>query len=45
MNVDSPIPADTGAVIGDSFAVRHIGPTSDDQRAMLATLGYESLTT
>jgi glycine dehydrogenase len=43
MNVDSPIPADTGAVIGDSFAVRHIGPTSDDQRAMLATLGYESL--
>jgi glycine dehydrogenase len=26
-----------------SFAVRHIGPTSDDQRAMLATLGYGSL--
>jgi len=26
-----------------SFAVRHIGPTSNDQRAMLATLGYGSL--
>jgi glycine dehydrogenase len=27
----------------DPFAARHIGPSSDDQRAMLATLGYESL--
>ncbi len=25
------------------FAVRHIGPSEDDQRAMLATLGYASL--
>ena len=27
----------------DSFAARHIGPSEDDQRAMLATLGYASL--
>ncbi|HEY5400898.1 MAG TPA: glycine dehydrogenase (aminomethyl-transferring), partial [Trebonia sp.] len=27
----------------DAFAARHIGPSSDDQRAMLATLGYETL--
>jgi glycine dehydrogenase len=27
----------------DQFAARHIGPSSDDQRAMLATLGYGSL--
>ncbi len=27
----------------DSFAERHIGPSESDQRAMLATLGYESL--
>src|SRR5580658_6195973 len=27
----------------DQFAGRHIGPSSEDQRAMLATLGYESL--
>ena len=27
----------------DPFAARHIGPSSDDQRAMLATLGYETL--
>jgi glycine dehydrogenase len=27
----------------DQFAARHIGPSSEDQRAMLATLGYESL--
>jgi glycine dehydrogenase len=26
-----------------SFAIRHIGPTGEDQRAMLATLGYASL--
>ena len=29
--------------VNDQFAARHIGPSSDDQRAMLATLGYESL--
>jgi glycine dehydrogenase len=27
----------------DQFAARHVGPSSEDQRAMLATLGYESL--
>ncbi len=27
----------------DQFAARHIGPSSEDQRAMLATLGYGSL--
>jgi glycine dehydrogenase len=27
----------------DQFATRHVGPSSEDQRAMLATLGYESL--
>ena len=27
----------------DQFAARHIGPSSEDQRAMLATLGYDSL--
>jgi len=27
----------------DLFADRHIGPSEDDQRAMLATLGYDSL--
>jgi glycine dehydrogenase len=26
-----------------SFAARHIGPSAEDQRAMLATLGYASL--
>jgi glycine dehydrogenase len=32
-------------VSGDAvpFAARHIGPSEDDQRAMLATLGYASL--
>ena len=25
------------------FAARHIGPSADDQQAMLATLGYDSL--
>src|ERR1700733_1297140 len=29
--------------VNDQFAARHIGPSSDDQRAMLATLGYETL--
>ena len=28
---------------GDSFQSRHIGPSPDEQQAMLATLGYESL--
>jgi len=32
------MPSDHGA-----FAARHIGPTSEDQRAMLATLGYASI--
>ncbi len=27
----------------DAFVSRHIGPTADDQRAMLATVGYPSL--
>jgi glycine cleavage system P protein (glycine dehydrogenase) len=27
----------------DAFAARHIGPTGEDQRAMLATLGYPSI--
>jgi glycine dehydrogenase len=27
----------------DQFSARHVGPSSEDQRAMLATLGYESL--
>ena len=29
--------------LSDLFAGRHIGPSEDDQRAMLATLGYASL--
>src|SRR5580700_7777864 len=29
--------------VSDPFAARHIGPSTDDQRAMLATLGYETL--
>jgi glycine dehydrogenase len=29
--------------IKDQFAARHIGPSSEDRRAMLATLGYDSL--
>src|ERR1700733_7754576 len=29
--------------VNDQFAARHIGPSSDDQRAMLAPLGYETL--
>jgi len=50
---DSPIASD-GTVAGDTvpdgtgvaygaFAARHIGPSEEDQRAMLATLGYPSL--
>ena len=35
MHADSPMK--------DPFAARHIGPSSDERRAMLATLGYESL--
>jgi glycine dehydrogenase len=47
---DAQSPADTEvagrdpfAVRYDQFPVRHIGPSDSDQRAMLATLGYESL--
>jgi glycine cleavage system P protein (glycine dehydrogenase) len=29
--------------LSDLFAARHVGPSEDDQRAMLATLGYASL--
>jgi len=29
--------------LSDLFAARHIGPSEEDQRAMLATLGYASL--
>src|ERR1700744_5389994 len=35
MNVDLPVI--------DQFAASHVGPSSEDQRAMLATLGYGSL--
>ena len=43
--------SDFSVISGDSitsgdavpFAARHIGPSEDDQRAMLATLGYASL--
>jgi glycine dehydrogenase len=31
------------AYTAGSFAIRHIGPTTEEQRAMLATLGYSSL--
>jgi len=48
--VGSQIRADSEAAGSDPFAarhdpfvLRHIGPTGEDQRAMLATLGYESL--
>src|SRR5260370_7495861 len=37
-----PIPLST-LTHADRFAARHIGPTSDDVRAMLAELGYDSL--
>jgi glycine dehydrogenase len=40
MHGDFP-PVSDGTV--SSFAARHIGPSEDDQRAMLATLGYASL--
>jgi glycine dehydrogenase len=29
--------------MGDSFAIRHIGPSAEEQQAMLAALGYPSL--
>jgi glycine dehydrogenase len=35
--------AGSGGSVAGTFAVRHIGPSADDQRAMLATLGYASL--
>src|SRR5229473_3524307 len=37
-----PIPLST-LTHADRFAARHIGPTPDDVRAMLAELGYDSL--
>ena len=44
MRDDSPIGISTVVTsTAESFATRHIGPTSEDQRAMLATLGYGSL--
>src|ERR1700722_5180462 len=38
----SDVPTDAAAARA-GFAVRHIGPSEEDQRAMLATLGYASL--
>jgi glycine cleavage system P protein (glycine dehydrogenase) len=29
--------------MGDTFTIRHIGPSAEEQQAMLATLGYASL--
>ncbi|MGH3261963.1 MAG: glycine dehydrogenase (aminomethyl-transferring), partial [Trebonia sp.] len=46
MQGDSPTvtgQADSVDDAASSFAVRHIGPSEEDQRAMLATLGYASL--
>ena len=36
------LPSDVAEARAD-FAARHIGPSEEDQRAMLATLGYASL--
>jgi glycine dehydrogenase len=38
-----PIFAGTAFASTDQFAARHIGPSEDDQRAMLAAVGYDSL--
>src|SRR6202044_263610 len=38
----SALPSDVAEARAD-FAARHIGPSEEDQRAMLATLGYASL--
>jgi len=50
MQGDLPTSFGNSALLGStaddavsSFAVRHIGPSEEDQRAMLATLGYGSL--
>jgi glycine dehydrogenase len=40
MHGDLPVFSDSTV---SSFAARHIGPSEEDQRAMLATLGYASL--
>jgi glycine dehydrogenase len=40
MRADSPLVLSNAAM---PFAARHVGPTVEDQRAMLATLGYSSL--
>ncbi|MDX6418066.1 MAG: glycine dehydrogenase, partial [Trebonia sp.] len=40
---DTAVSGDTVTNGTASFAVRHIGPSEEDQRAMLATLGYGSL--
>jgi glycine dehydrogenase len=37
------MPSDHLSSAPGAFAARHIGPTSEDQRAMLATLGYPSI--
>ncbi len=34
---------DSSSISEDTFAARHIGPSDEDRRAMLATLGYASL--
>src|SRR6266487_572351 len=38
LTADSPVLS-----IHDTFAARHIGPSAEEQRAMLAALGYASL--
>jgi glycine cleavage system P protein (glycine dehydrogenase) len=45
MQGDLPVLSDESVVFDGPvpFAARHIGPSADDQRAMLATLGYTSL--
>jgi glycine dehydrogenase len=39
-SIDVPVSSQFAA---EEFASRHIGPTADEQRAMLAALGYDSL--
>ena len=43
MQGDLPVFASDVAADRAEFAARHIGPSEEDQRAMLATLGYGSL--
>ena len=44
MQRDLPVVFESTVANGTaSFAARHIGPSAEDQRAMLATLGYASL--